>query len=81
MDRHAWKTYRMPAPDTPMRATRQLTRQLARANAKKRRHAQKNRDAEDGAQALVDRVYDRQQAGKRPVQWPIWWRGRPTGVL
>lgn len=80
-DRHAWRNYVMPLIGPSMVASRQTTRQLRRKNDKRQRAADWLEDQNSRAQALEDRVYARQAAGKAPVQWPSWWKGRPTGVL
>ncbi len=74
-----YKSMKLIGP--PMVATRQLTRSMRRQNAKKRRAVEKEEAREASYEAMMSRVQARRDAGKRPVQWPSWWRGRPTGVL
>ena len=76
-----WLYRRMKRIGPDMMPSRQLTRQLRRQNTKRQRSDQKRKAADQAYEALCDRVHERQQAGKRAVVWPQWWRGAPTGPL
>jgi hypothetical protein len=81
-DRHAWKNYRMPAPEGPIKPGRQLVRKFLRAKRKREAHQLKMQRFGLAAENLYERVSDRRAAngGQRTARWPSWWHAVPGNV-